>query len=347
MTDQPEVTAKQQLDLIWDYIKGFHAVHLIAIGTELGLFEAISEADDGVTSDKLSQRLRLHGPYVDIWCKTACAYALIDIDEEGHLRLAAHMDQLLADKQSPRYIADYAIAATGFFTDDLRRYPEFFKSGEVFSFQQHGSDFSAQIGTMIAGFHKLIAYKLLPSVEGIAACLGAGGKVLDIGCGAGGLVIQIALANPNCRCVGVDVDTHGIELARANIVSAGVKDRVSVELADGSAIGREDEFDVVTMCEVLHELPLQVRGQVLANAYKALKPGSPMFILDETYPSRSADLAAREYNLAVQTAFNELIWGNVVPTAEEQDGLLNSAGFARIERAQIATYLTALTVWKS
>ena len=115
MTDQPEVTAKQQLDLIWDYIKGFHAVHLIAIGTELGLFEAISEADDGVKSDKLSQRLRLHGPYVDIWCKTACAYALIDIDEEGHLRLAAHMDQLLADKQSPRYIADYAIAATGFF----------------------------------------------------------------------------------------------------------------------------------------------------------------------------------------------------------------------------------------
>ena len=233
------------------------------------------------------------------------------------------MDQLLADKDSPRYIAEYSLAATGFYTDDLRRYPEFFKSGEVFTFQQHGPEFSALIGTMISGFHKLIAYKLLPSVDGVAKTLAAGGNILDVGCGTGGLLIQMALANSTCRCVGIDVDKHGIEQAQANI-----------------------EFDAVTMCEVLHELPLEVRGEVLAGACKALKAEGVMLILDETYPSRSADLVVREYNLAIQTAFNELIWGNIVPTAEEQDELLRSAGFVRVERSQIATYLTALTAWK-
>jgi len=346
MTDQPEVTPQQQLDLIWDYIKGFHAVHLIAIGTELGLFEAINKATEGITAARLAHMLGLHAPYVEIWCKTGCAYSLIHIDEMGHLRLAPHMDQLLADKDSPRYIADYSLAATGFYTDDLRRYPEFFKSGEVFTFQQHGPEFSAQIGTMISGFHKLIAYKLLPSVDGVAETLAAGGNILDVGCGAGGLLIQVALANPTCRCVGIDVDRHGIEQAQANIVAAGLENRVSVVLADGSEVAYEDEFDAVTMCEVLHELPLEVRGEVLAGACKALKAEGVMLILDETYPSTSADLVAREYNLAIQTAFNELIWGNIVPTAEEQDELLRSAGFVRVERSQIATYLTALTAWK-
>ena len=74
--------------------------------------------------------------------------------------------------------------------------------------------------------------------------------------------------------------------------------------------------------------------------------GAPLFILDETYPSEIEALRDRASNLAVQTAFNELIWGNVVPTAEDQDGLLAQAGFARVQRAQIATYFTALTAWK-
>jgi SAM-dependent methyltransferase len=100
------------------------------------------------------------------------------------------------------------------------------------------------------------------------------------------------------------------------------------------------------MFEVLHEIPRAVRPQVLANCHRALKPGAPLFILDETYPSTLAGLRARAHALAVQTAYNELIWGNVVPTAEEQDSLLRAAGFARIDRAQIATYFTAITAWK-
>jgi hypothetical protein len=100
------------------------------------------------------------------------------------------------------------------------------------------------------------------------------------------------------------------------------------------------------MFEVLHEIPVAVRAQVIANCHKALKPGAPLFILDETYPADLVGLRDREHALAVQTAFNELIWGNVVPTADDQNTLLKDAGFERIERMQVATYFTAITAWK-
>lgn len=348
MAKLEDISPKQQLELIWSYIKGFHAVHLISIGSKLNLFEMIASSKEAISARGLAERAGLHPPYVEIWCKTACAYDLIEISEKGFMRLAPHMAALLSDNTNPRYIADYAVAAAGFFTDDLRKYPEYFKSGNQFSFQNHGPEFSAQIGTMIAGFHKLIAYKLLPSVQDVPERLENGGRVLDIGCGTGGLLIQLALANPNCTCVGVDVDRHGVAQAVSNVEAQGLSERISIlHVSDPEAGYGKEIFDVATMCEVLHELPLQDRDTVVSHVYKALRPKAPLFILDETYPSTYRDLQLPEFNLAVQTAFNELIWGNVVPTAEEQEGLLRSAGFESIERAQIATYLTALTAWKS
>lgn len=344
--DDAEVTPEQQVDLLWDYIKGFHAVHLIDTGVNLGLFKKIGAADAGITPGELAAELKLHGHYVDIWCKTAYAYRLLEDAGDGRFQLGRHFDTILVDAKHPRYLAPYAIAATTFLTDDLRRYPDFFRSGDVYSYQDHGQEFSSHIATMTSGFHGVIARKMLPSLPGLEARLNDGAKVLDMGCGAGGLLIRIAKAFPNCVCVGVDVDAHGVDLARENIAAAGLGDRVSVELLDGDSIGHENEFDVVTLFEVLHEIPVAVRPQVLANCHKALKPDAPLFILDETYPSDLESLRKREYNFAIQTAYNELIWGNVVPTAQDQEKLLGDAGFADVQRMTVADYFTAITAWK-
>ncbi len=346
MAAMTEITPEQQTDLIWDYIKGFHAVHLMDIGKTLGLFEAIKNAEDGLTAAALATALDLHAHYVDIWCKTAFAYRLLDADGDGHYRLAPHFDTILVDHRHPRYLAPYVSGSVRFFADDFKRYPDHFRTGAVHSFQAHGEDFSDGIAAMTGGFHAVVARKMLPSVSGLKDNLAAGARVLDMGCGAAGLVMRIAEAYPQTHCVGVDIDPHGITLARRNVAAAGLAERVTIEQTDGGTIGHENEFDVVTLFEVLHEIPLDVRPQVLANCHRALKPGAPLFILDETYPADLADLRAREYGLAVQTAFNELIWGNVVPTADEQDALLASAGFEQVERMQVATYFTVITARK-
>ena len=348
MTDA--ATPEQQTDVLWDYLKGFHAVHLIDIGTKLGLFAAIDAAGEGgATASHLAKDDGFHPPYVDIWCRTAYAYGLLEGDESGdeaRFTLAPHFDTLLVDNRHPRYLAPYFNGATSYYADDFARYPEFFRDGGIFSFQDHGQDFSDAIATTTSGFHAVIARRMLPAIPGLGDKLAAGAAVLDMGCGAAGLLMRIAEAHPAARCTGVDIDRHGIELAQGRIAEAGLSDRVTAELVDGGEISHADTFDVVTMFEVLHEIPVAVRSQVIANCHKALKPGAALFILDETYPRDLPGLRDREHALAVQTAFNELIWGNVVPTADDQDQLLRDAGFTRIDRTQIATYFTALTAWK-
>lgn len=348
-TASAAVTPDQQIDLMWDYLKGFHAVHLIRTGVELGLFARIAEAgEDGIDAAALASALGLHAPYVGVWCNTAFAYGLLD-GEDGPpavFRLSPHIDSILVDRRHPRHLAPYFVGATGFYAEDLGRYPEFFKTGAVHSFQAHGREFSDGIAATTAGFHPVIARRMLPAIPGLEAKLADGARVLDMGCGAAGLMMRIAQTHPTVTCLGIDVDAHGVALARQRIAEAGLADRVAVELSDGGEIGHENAFDVVTMFEVLHEIPPAVRPQVLANCHRALKPGAPLFILDETYPATLAGLRERTHALAVQTAYNELIWGNVVPTADEQDSLLRTAGFARIDRAQVATYFTAITAWK-
>ncbi len=343
-----DITPEQQTDLMWDYLKGFHAVHLIDIGGKLGLFEAIAGAENGISAAKLAETLGLHPPYVDVLCRTAYAYGLLDGDDgaEPVYRLAPHFDTILVDRRHPRFLAPYIKGATSYYAEDFARYPDYMRTGEIYSFQDHGEEFSDAIATTTSGFHAIIARRMLPSIPGLKERLTDGAKVLDMGCGAAGLLMRIAEAHPTATCIGVDVDRHGIDLANRRIADAGLADRVTADLIDGGEITHADEFDVVTMFEVLHEIPVAVRAQVIANCHKALKPGAPLFILDETYPADLAGLRDREHALAVQTAFNELIWGNIVPTAGDQDALLKDAGFQRIERMQVATYFTAITAWK-
>ncbi|MCZ6511030.1 MAG: methyltransferase domain-containing protein [Alphaproteobacteria bacterium] len=342
-----EITPEQQLARMWEHIRGFHVVHHVSIGTKLALFDELKGAPGGLTAAQLAAVLDLHEPYIDNWCKTGYAYEILDAGAGGTYCLAPHMDQILASRGNPRYLAPYFMGATDHFGPDLDLYPEFFRTGQTYTFQEHGEAFSKAIADITSGLHVVVARHLLPAIPGLKDRLEAGVSVLDMGCGAGGLLIQIAQTYPKAACTGVDVDVHGISIARDNISHTGLEDRIAVEHLDGDAIAHENEFDVVILFEVLHEVPVSVRASILANCHRAMKNDGVLFILDETYPSTPEDLRNPEYAFAVQTGFNELIWGNVVPTREEQDTLLRDAGFAGVERSVIGDIFTMITARKA
>lgn len=345
MTTPP--TAEQQTGQIWEYLKGFHAVHLIDVGVRLGLFAKLKEKPDQ-TATELAAEEGLHEFYVAVWCRTGVAYGLLDGDDgpPQRFRLASYMDQILADPGGPRHLAPYCTTATDFLAADFSRYPELFRNGGAFTFQEHGDAFTAAIGGITGGFHAVFAKRLLPSLPGLKEKLAQGCRILDMGCGAGNLLMRIAEAHPKAECVGVDVDAHGVAQAQKLLAQSPLADRVRIEHLAGEVISHRDAFDVAIMFEVLHEIPLAVRPQVLANCHRALKPGGTLVILDETLPTQLADLRRPEYLLSVQTQWNELIWGNVVPTAPEQEALLGGAGFGKIARQSVAGLFTLLTAVK-
>jgi SAM-dependent methyltransferase len=109
----------------------------------------------------------------------------------------------------------------------------------------------------------------------------------------------------------------------------------------------KESFDVVLMVEVLHEIAPAIRPGVVRACAGALRPGGWLVILDETYPSTLAETRQPEFLFPLQTGLEELMWGNVIPTREEQERLLRDAGFAGpIERSLLGAGFTLLATRK-
>jgi cyclopropane fatty-acyl-phospholipid synthase-like methyltransferase len=193
----------------------------------------------------------------------------------------------------------------------------------------------------------LSARKLLPELPGLKARLDAGGAILEVGCGTGRHLLQLAKAFPAARCCGFEIDPTGLAAARAAIAAAGVADRVTATGGDLVEIAPAGSMDAVVMIEVLHEIAPGARQGVIDGCARALASGGWLVIVDETYPETLAEARRPEFLFPVQTGLEELAWGNVIPTRSEQERLLRAAGFTgAIERSLIGEGFTLLTTRK-
>ena len=75
-----EVDTKQaQWQKVFGYILGDQAAWIADIGLKAGLFRAIAEAgEEGITEEALAQRLDYKLRYVQVRCRGAHAFELID-----------------------------------------------------------------------------------------------------------------------------------------------------------------------------------------------------------------------------------------------------------------------------
>lgn len=341
-----EITADSQVAKIFAWRRGFNAMHLIDLGIRLGLFTAFAETPN-VSAQSIAERLGLHPPYVEVWCTTAYGFELLDGDESRRFRLAPYVHDILANPAHPRYLGGYVQLGTQFATEDYRLGPEAFRTGATAPFQGRSHEFAQVVAQAIAGMNVMVARKILPGLPGVADTLNAGGALLEVGCGTGNLQLQIAKAFPAARCTGVDIDPTGLAAAREAVFRAGLADRVAIVEGDVATAVAKEAFDVVIMVEVLHEIAPEIRPAVVRGCAGALRPGGWLVIVDETYPSSLAEARQPEFHFPLQTGLEELMWGNVIPTRQEQEKLLRDAGFAgHIDRSLLGAGFTLLVTQK-
>jgi len=94
-----------------------------------------------------------------------------------------------------------------------------------------------------------------------------GGRFLDVGTGTGWLAIAIARAFPEVEVVGIDIFEPAAELARVNVHSEGLDDRVQIRLVDVTALTGDERFDAIWL--PLPFLPKDVVHQALPAAIAA------------------------------------------------------------------------------
>jgi ubiquinone/menaquinone biosynthesis C-methylase UbiE len=105
------------------------------------------------------------------------------------------------------------------------------------------------------------------------------GTVVDLGCGSGWLVIELAQRAPGLHVVGVDLSDEMLMQAEDNTRRAGVSERVSFRKGDAQQIPFPDgAVDMVVSTLSLHHWsePLAVLDEVA----RVVRPGGAFLILD-------------------------------------------------------------------
>ncbi len=114
----------------------------------------------------------------------------------------------------------------------------------------------------------------------IKAIVGNPDKILDLGCGTGSTTIMLQQAFPNAVVIGLDLSPQMLVISNHKAAQAGLNKihwlhglAESTKFADG-------EFDVVTASLLFHETPTSISKAILTEAYRLLKPGGQVVILD-------------------------------------------------------------------
>jgi len=331
-----EISRESQVAKLDGFDRGFIATHLISIGARLGLFRTLNEAKEGLAVQDLSLKLELHEPYVDLWCKAAYALEILDCDDDVRFRLQPWLDEILADESHFRNMVGGFKLKADVVGEFLRTAPDYYRTGEVVS-EVYTPEVTAAVGEATKGAHLAIGFYLatLPEDTPIKQRLAEGARLLDIGCGAGNFVIQLAQTFVNSRFVGVDPDSHGVEAARSMISQLGLAERVSVENLGGEEVRYEAEFDVVSMFLVFHEILPDVRVSVVENAYRSLRQDGQLLVFDFRYPDKLEDFRDPGFQAGIMDQFFETCLGVVHLSAREQDRLLATVGFRNILRTSL------------
>jgi 2-polyprenyl-3-methyl-5-hydroxy-6-metoxy-1,4-benzoquinol methylase len=138
--------------------------------------------------------------------------------------------------------------------------------------------------------------------ERLIQCVPEGAAVLDVGCGAGLFLGLLAATGHRFRGVGFDASGSAIREATAmaaQLKAQGGPGELRFEHIDVRAAWPEGTFDVVSIIDVMHHVPLDHRQALLEQAQTALVPGGLLIFKDIGIRPRWRATANRFHDLVL------------------------------------------------
>jgi ubiquinone/menaquinone biosynthesis C-methylase UbiE len=117
-----------------------------------------------------------------------------------------------------------------------------------------------------------------------------GPNVIDLGCGPADIPIRLLDRLPNLRLIGIDNTPEMLAIAKSDVDTAGLNDRITLQQSDASNRTNFDAIiaDTVISNSFLHHLDDPKSG--INVAVDLLKPGGRLFVRDLLRPSSIAQI---------------------------------------------------------
>lgn len=214
---------------------------------------------------------------------------------------------------------------------DKDRYPPYYR--RTFHWQSDGyfSDFSAEVyevgvELLFRGTADVMRRQIIPPITRFlrAQPVGEAPRILDLGCGTGRTLHQLARAHPRARLYGADMSPAYIKRARKRLIEL---DDVTLAAENGEALPWTDgTFDVVTSTYMFHELPRNARRNVMREMFRVVRPGGLVVLEDSAQVSESPELADVLRNFPVE--FHEPFYADYLE--DDLAGILAEVGFTEV-----------------
>ena len=152
----------------------------------------------------------------------------------------------------------------------------------------------------------------------------AGLDVLDIGCGSGGITVDLVRRHDAGRVVGIDVEVPVCGHARRRVERAGVADRVDIRLIEPGPLPFDDgSFDVVfSKDSIVH---IADKETMCRDVFRVLRPGG-WFVASDWLIAHDGEPSPA---MAAYIAAEALDFGMASPARYER--ALAAAGFVDVE----------------
>jgi SAM-dependent methyltransferase len=250
---------------------------MTSIGHRTGLFDAFARVDAPVTSHQLAAAANLSERYVREWLGCMLTAGVVRHDPAAKTySLPPEHAACLTRAASPNNLAGTAqwVAVLGHVEDkvvDAFRHGRGVPYSAYHRFHEVMAEESAQ--TVVAALHNHI----IPLAPGLSDRLASGIDVLDVGCGAGQALAELAAAYPNSRFTGYDLSPEAVATGQSNARLQGLTN-LRFEARDVAQPFTPQSFDLITGFDAIHDQAKP--AQVLANIHGALRAGA-LFLMQD------------------------------------------------------------------
>jgi ubiquinone/menaquinone biosynthesis C-methylase UbiE len=272
------------VDHVFRDMAGAMSAGMAFVGTRTGLFRAMQGKGPMSPAD-VAKASGMQPRYVEEWLKGMTSAGYLNFHpSDATYELTDEYAYFLASDGTDHFVGGMWEMVPALMKVAPRVAEAFEKGGGV-RFEEFGHDCVEALDLINRGqYEARFADYWLSAMPDVVEKLRAGGRALDVGCGSGRVCIALKRAFPQAEIAGIDPDAASIRRAQAAAPSG-----IRFEAKTTGAMARGEGFDLVTICDCIHDLAQPV--QVLKEIRALLKPGGTLFIIEPKAADRVEDNA--------------------------------------------------------